>query len=114
MSAGLTEKQMFMLAEIMIDCNTNAVEKGFWEDNNTDAEKLLLIHSEISEAAEAIRSGDPESVKIPGHSQYAEELADAVIRIFDLAIQRRIPLSSAISAKMKYNAGRPHKHGKKF
>jgi len=43
-----------------------------------------------------------------------DELADAVIRIADLAGYLEINLEEHIKAKMKYNLDRPHKHGKRY
>ncbi len=42
------------------------------------------------------------------------ELADAVIRIFDLAQALNLPLPEAIMEKHRYNSTRPYKHGKSF
>lgn len=67
--------------------------------------KLMLVVTEISEAAEAVRHGDKEN--------FTEEMADAVIRILDITATSEIDLEKAILAKMKINAGRPEKHGKK-
>lgn len=96
--------------------NVNEVANvnGFWEVDNT-SEKLALIHSEISEALEASRKDiNAPDHHIPGYSNFAVELADAVIRIMDLATQRGIPLGQVIAAKHEYNKTRPYKHGKKF
>lgn len=45
---------------------------------------------------------------------FADELADAVIRILDLCYHKGIDLEWHIKAKMRYNAMRPHMHGKKY
>lgn len=93
----------------------NAVNKGFWEGQRNDAEQIALMHSELSECLEAMRD-DPNapSEKIPAFSKVEEELADAVIRIMDYCGGRDLDLLGAILAKMEYNEGRPHKHGKRF
>lgn len=92
----------------------NAVRKGFWDKERNMGEVIALIHSELSEWLEALREGNPESEKIPGFSAVEEEMADAVIRIFDLAGGGRFRLADAIDAKLKYNETRPYKHGKGF
>lgn len=90
--------------------------KGFWEDGieRNDGEMLCLIHSEISEALEALREGNPPDAKIPEFESVEVELADAVIRIMDLSHARGWRVGQAIEAKLAYNRSRPHKHGKQF
>lgn len=92
-----------------------AKEKGFWDcvDRN-DGEMLCLIHSEISETLEALRKGNPPDDKLPEFSAAEVELADAVIRIMDLAHARGWRVAQAVEAKMAFNATRPRKHGKEF
>lgn len=68
--------------------------------------KLDLIHSEVSEATEALRDGNIEHV--------GEELADIVIRTMDLAEYLGINLEKLIEEKHKVNETRPIKHGKLF
>ena len=87
-------------------------EQGFWECDNF-GEKIALIHSELSEALEAHRKNLP-SDHIVGFPGVAEELADALIRIFDLAGKLQIPLGEALMAKLQYNLSRPYKHGKAY
>lgn len=45
---------------------------------------------------------------------FEDELADIMIRVMDLAAFKRVDLEAHIQAKMRYNALRPHKHGKKY
>ena len=69
------------------------------------AEKLVLIHSEISEAMEAARKNLKDD-KLPHRSGVEVELADAVIRILDLAGALQLDLAGAIQDKLAYNAVR--------
>lgn len=92
----------------------NAKDKGFWDKDRNVGEMLALIHSEISEALEAFRSGNPQDEKVPEFSSFEVELADAVIRIMDLAFARDHLLANAIVAKAEYNKTRVRMHGKTF
>ena len=69
------------------------------------AEKLCLIHSEVSEAMEGHRKGLMDD-KLPTFDAVTVELADACIRIFDLAGALGLELGHALVAKMAYNAQR--------
>ena len=85
------------------------------------AQKLCLIHSEVSEAMEGHRKGLADD-KLPHRPAIEVELADAVIRIADLAGALGLDLGGAIAEKMEYNRNRPdHKpenrrgeNGKKY
>ena len=70
------------------------------------AEKLVLIHSEISEAMEAARKNLKDD-KLPHRSGVEVELADAVIRILDLAGALQLDLAGAIQEKLIFNSTRP-------
>lgn len=47
-------------------------------------------------------------------NSFEDELADAVIRIMDMAYARGMDLEWHIKAKMRYNSMREHMHGKKY
>ena len=72
------------------------------------------MHSELSEALEALRHGNPPDDKIPQHSGAAAELGDTIIRIMDLAGKRGWNVAQAMIDKMAFNAKRAYKHGKNF
>lgn len=91
---------------------TNARIHGFYDVGHSKGDLIALMHSELSEMLEAVRTGDPQSEKIPEFTNEAEELADLVIRAMDYARRNSIPLPEAIIAKAKYNVNRPFKHGK--
>lgn len=95
-----------------------ATEHGFWEPTlvpvpTQKAEKLCLMHSEISEALEGVRKPHPDKY-CPEFSNEEIELADALIRILDYAQHFHIRLCEAAEAKNRFNESRPYKHGKTF
>ena len=90
-----------------------AISKGWYEQPRAEPELLCLIHSEISECLEAVRDGNPPSSQCPGYSCAEVELADAVIRIADMAAHLGWDLGGAIDAKMAHNQTRPQRHGGK-
>lgn len=81
-----------------------ARDHGFVYDGNLLV-PLMLIVTEAAEAAEAWRKGDDAHVP--------EELADIVIRTFNLAGALGIDLEGAIEAKHAHNLTRPFMHGGK-
>lgn len=101
--------------EVQKECFAMAKSKGFWDgDNHNVPEKLALIHSEISEGLEHFRHNNSPDDKLPHYSGLTVELADAIIRIMDLAEYLQLPVADAICEKMEYNSKRPYKHGKNF
>lgn len=63
-----------------------AVDHGWWEGpERNQAEMIALMHSELSEALEGLRHGNPPSDHIPAFSAIEEEFADVIIRIMDNA-----------------------------
>lgn len=69
------------------------------------ASKLALIHSEVSEALEGDRK-DLFDDHLPHRSSLEVELADAFIRLVDLAGALELDLGGAIVEKLAYNAKR--------
>ena len=93
------------------DCHEAAVKGGWWHDdrgkkkNRNVGELLCLIHSEISEAMEGARKGLMDT-HLKHKSMMEVELADAIIRIFDLAESKGFKLGETIYEKLEYNKSR--------
>lgn len=80
--------------------------------------KLMLTVSELGEALESLRDtgimyGPYNVPHLAGDGNFGEELADAVIRIGDLAHITGVTLGEEVHQKMKKNSTRPKMHGKK-
>ncbi len=88
-------------------------EKGFVTSKENVLEKLMLVVTEVAEAAEFARDNNYESFEENGKPEgFTEELADTCIRIFDLAGSLVLPLEKVILKKLAYNATRPRLHGR--
>lgn len=94
------------LNALAAECHAIAVSKGFWDGPRNQGEIVALIHSEASELLEAFRNDD--------RANAAEEAADIIIRVLDMAGGFGMDLDGAVRAKMEKNRGRPYKHGKAF
>ncbi|POD46268.1 hypothetical protein BKM15_25845 [Pseudomonas syringae pv. syringae] len=94
-----------MINQLCVQAFETAISKGWHDETRETGTLLALIHSEVSEALEADRKGDEEN--------FAEELADVCIRIFDLCGAKDIDLEVAILKKMEKNKSRSYKHGGK-
>lgn len=110
----LTEEKKAMLNTLANQAYTTAKAHGFHEGEINDGQALALIHSEVSEALQALRNGNPSSEHIERVQALDEELADIIIRVLDYAFVKGIDIGNAVCEKMKYNLSREYKHGKQF
>ena len=108
-------------SDLVIACHEASASAGWWHHQGLDqrqqlvgrtrlglalaAEKLCLIHSEVSEAMEGLRKDLPDD-KLPHRKMMEVELADALIRICDLAGAMNFDLGGAVAEKLAYNATR--------
>lgn len=101
-----SDKIVFSDKDLKEEFSKDEIKRLQAEKNDFLATRLALIHSEVSEALEALRKGDMEN--------FAEELADIVIRVADTAGGLDIDLEGEIIKKMEKNKKRGYKHGKRF
>ena len=110
-----------ILNEFAKECVQDSMDVGWTNPADNVPRALLLIHSEISEACEAHRK-DLMDDKLPHRTGLEVELADAILRIFNLAGGLGIDLGGAVVEKKSFNktradhsAGeRAKPHGKKY
>jgi NTP pyrophosphatase (non-canonical NTP hydrolase) len=120
---GYEAEKINSLCQVVHEAN-----KKWWHDINTGerlnrnvGEMLCLVHSEISEALEGHRK-NLQDTHIPTRPMIEVELADAIIRIFDIAAGLGLDLGGAFLEKMAYNRTRKDhsieerkkENGKKF
>lgn len=124
-------KILLGLAHLMFVAHRISREHGFWEEYEETLEKLraadpglaakyvvdtklskmALVGSEIGEAVEGIRKPKADD-HVPEFTSEEVEIADAIIRLVEYSEKYSLRLPEALMAKMKYNEGRPYKHGK--
>jgi NTP pyrophosphatase (non-canonical NTP hydrolase) len=102
------------VAQLQEEIHRTAVEHGWWDQDRSIGEVLMLAVTELAEAMEAYRDGNPSSEKIDGFTKVEEELVDTIIRILDLAGRMGFDIEGALRAKMAYNETRPYRHGGKL
>lgn len=95
--------------------HATSIDKGFYEgydmtDFKSQACKLMLIDSEVTETMEALR-------KSKGEREVLDEISDILIRVLDFYAGLKEAgvvnnsLDSAFENKAKVNTTRPYMHG---
>lgn len=126
------------MTELSKKIHADNAKQGFYDDakdmppNLNDYlifKQLMLIVTEIGEAAEALRKdGIDYNLKLPIEDciekyfifetnykdKFQDELGDAIIRILDLCGYLDIDIDEWVNAKLEYNRTRAYKHGKKY
>lgn len=125
-SKGFWDKDYFLLDpmndKIRYDMN--------YLNNLVISQKVLLTITELSESIEALRKGKRAEINVYDRKvnegfdkdlfemlikdSFEDELADTVIRIFDIANFYKIDLTRHIELKINYNETRERLHGKEF
>ena len=92
-----------------------AISKGWWDQEREIPELIALIHSELSEALEEYRVSENLDIRYENNKPegFVVELADVLIRIFDLSGKYKIDLKKALETKLKYNETCEYRHGNK-
>ncbi len=121
------------LNQISTVINNDNRAKGFWDKERNLGEMLMLVVTELAEGMECARKNNfcrevvntehfakmdeetfksdfKESVK----DTFEDEIADTMIRLFDLCGGLGIDIQSHIELKLTYNKTRPKLHGKQF
>ena len=109
----------------------NNKAKGFWDNERNVGELLMLVTSELGEAMEAHRKGRfaefekaETNVRLGGEwdanfkahikDTFEDEIADTMIRLFDLCGGFNIDIAAHLYYKLEYNKTRERLHGKKY
>lgn len=87
----------------------NNVKAGWFKDPKTGRKidrdpmvMLMLIVTEVAEAAEGVRKNLPDD-KLPDRPMVEVELADVIVRVFELAGYLGLDVGGAFVEKIKYN-----------
>lgn len=119
------------------DIHEQNLVRGFDAKKENLGQSLMLVVTELAEALEADRTSNKASLKKFAEEMHGEtiessplsfkalfnkyikdsfedEIADSMIRLFDLCGALEIDIDKHVELKLKYNSLRKFKHGKKY
>lgn len=106
------ELAKFTLNTLSAAIYENNVKAGWFKDPKTGRKinrdpmvMLMLIVTEVAEAAEGVRKNIPDT-HLPNRPMVEVELADVLVRVFELAGYLQLDLGGAFAEKILYNANR--------
>lgn len=103
------------MRNIELLCHSLAREAGWWDEyiempeqyrKHFIAGKMALSHSEVSESLEGFRKNLLDD-HLPHRQMVEVEIADAIIRLFDLGGALGLDIARALIEKLAYNTQRP-------
>jgi len=110
--ASTLELAKFALNTLASAVYDNNVKAGWFtnaqtrrRENPDPLRKLMLIVTEVSEAAEGVRKDCPDT-HLPHRKMEEVELADVLVRLFEYAGWRGLDIGGAFVEKVHYNADR--------
>ena len=110
--ASTLELAKFAINTLSTAVYENNVKAGWFTNPKTKRridpdplQKLMLMVTEISEAAEGVRKGIPDT-HLTHRPMEEVELADVLVRLFEYAGWRGLDVGGAFVEKIHYNAAR--------
>ena len=98
------------VAQRQYDVNAS---KGFWDDTPHPAITMAKMHSEISEALECLRFGNPPDKNIKKHGGVDVQLSDVLGILMGMEIGYGYKISESLLHKQQFNTTREPMHGGK-
>jgi hypothetical protein len=91
-----------------------AASQGLWPKDRHVAIPISLAHSELSEALECFRMGNPPDKNISEMNGAEVQLSDVLGILMDMEVGYGLDISGALAKKMEFNKTRGYMHGGKL